>query len=530
MEQHNIDTAEIDDDATPFNDAPIDRRTFLGVVAATGAAVSLPDNAVAGNSVQAPQVGDVCQFVLNNTPDEYETAVVVEFADTATADWFDKSFQYDETDRHPNDPEKTVIRTQPTPAGHGLLTATEVSELVGQSGVKTVKFSPGANPFWRLTGGYENGVFPDPIDARGYLSYAEAVAGVTALESAHPDYIRTHGIGQSPGWHNRVTGADEQFAVRVVELTNEIGDSVADKKKAIYSLSIHGDERAGAEAGIRLIEAVLTGDAPDVAGLLDDIMLVFVWANPDGWVAREPWTAADNTYYNRNFQRRNGGTYNGTIDPNRQYPTAGWINPEFLPAEPDGAPAVFHNEVPDALSVVEWCRDYENVALVCDYHGMYLDDHMMFQLEGNGSFDHAATNFLDELSRQTGQALQEHWGGITAIEADVRAAAETEYGSSELPSGDQFNGLLDWGSIYDTIGYQTTGGLMGWASTPEQYGGLGAVGFSPEIIISNNYSWRIKQWKPWWSRHYATAYRLAMCEHAQLAAAETTATVATGGS
>lgn len=516
-----------DSDTGPLDGTPLDRRSFLGLAATTGAALTLPESATASSHVTDPRVNDLCQFVINNTPSDYETTVLVEFADDATADWFDTNFQY--SNPRPDDPEKTVIRKSPTQAGHGRLTDSEISTLLTDSGVNSVEFSPGANPFWKL-GGYADGVFPDPIDARDYLSYSEAIAGVNQLESEHPNRVRNTGIGKSPGWYDKFSGVDRQWDVHLTAVTNNVGDpSFADKEKVVYSLSIHGDERAGAEGGVRLIEDVLTGDAPEVEQLLDDIVLMFLLTNPDGWVSREPWVEIGSQSHDRNFQRYTGGSYGGPIDPNRQYPTIGWTNPDFLPAEPDGAPSLFRDEVPDALSVVDHFRGYENVALFCDYHGMYDNaDHMMYYLESNAAFDYTESHLVDELSRQTGTSMLRYWGDVAAIEDDIRDAATVEYGSGFLPSGDQFNGLFDWGTIYDTINYQVTGGMMGWAGAPERFGGLGAVAISPEIIISNNFSFAIQEWKPWWTRHTATAYQLSMREYAKMAAVDTDATIATG--
>ena len=521
MDDHEAD----DGGADPLEGSSIDRRSFLSLTAATGAALTLPGQSGASGSISDPRVTDVCEFVVNNTPSGYEVAVLVEFDDDSTASWFDSQFEY--SNPNPEDPEKTVVRENPTPAGHGLLTSSELSTLLDESGVDSVAFSPGANPFWKLDG-YDDGIFPDPIDSRDYLAYDEALAGVDHLESEHPDRVNALEIGQSPGWYDQVAEVDEQFDVHVTELTNDIDDpSFADKEKVVYSLCIHGDERAGAEAGYRLIEDVLTGGAPEIEQLLDDVVLIFLLTNPDGWVSREPWTELSQSH-NRNFQRGNSGSYSGQIDTNRQYPTVGWTDPEFLPAEPTGAPSFFEDEVPDALAIVDHFRGYENVSMFCDYHGMYEADHMAYYLESNGSFDHTQTHLLDEVSRQTGRAMLREWGDVGEIADDISDAAEIEYGSGFVPSGDQFGGLFDWGTIYDTIDYQVTGGIIGWAGAAEQHGGLGAVAVSPEMIVSNNFSWSIKEWKPWWTRHYTTAYQHSIREWAKLAAVATDATVATG--
>lgn len=509
-----------------FDRSPVDRRTFLGLIAATGTALTLPGNSTASGGVRDPRVSDVCEFVINNTPDGYETATLVEFEDEDTANWFDSQFEYE--DRRQEDPVKTVIRTEPEPAGHGLLTSAEISTLLDEGGVDSVEFSPGANPFWQLNG-YDDGVFPDPIDSRDYLSYGEVIAGVSHLEATHPDRVNTQTIGKSPGWYDQVSEKDTQWDVHVTEVTNDINStSFAEKEKVAYSLCIHGDERAGAEAGYRLIEDILSGDAPEIEQLLDDIVLVFLLTNPDGWVSREPWTEVWTQGHDRNFQRGNSGFWEGQIDTNRQYPTVGWTDASFLPAEPDDSPAFFEDEVPDALAIVEHFREYDNVSLFCDYHGMYTADHMMYYLESNASLDHTQTHALDEVSRRTGRALLRHWGGVEEIEDDITDAIEAEYGWGSPPDGDQFGGLFDWGTTYDTIDYQVTGGIIGWAGADEEFGGLGAVAVSPEMVVSNNFGSAIKEWKTWWARHYTAAYDRSLREWAKLAAVETDATVATG--
>ncbi|MFW6318276.1 MAG: peptidase M14, partial [Halorubrum sp.] len=84
--------------------------------------------------------------------------------------------------------------------------------------------------------------------------------------------------------------------------------------------------------------------------------------------------------------------------------------------------------------------------------------------------------------------------------------------------------LLDYGTIYDSLGYQITGGLLGWAGQPEEFGGLGAVTVAPELVLRDGYFF-----KPYMERHLAMAYRLSMREYAEMTAADTEVRVATGG-
>jgi hypothetical protein len=533
--------------ADRFEDSAIDRRTFLSIAAATGAALSLPGTAAGQDQVESDLLSDVATFAINHTPDSYEAGLVVEFADASAAQTFDDTFSYDYDDDRPR-PAKTVIRTTPTPVGHGRLTTPEVQTLLGMDGVESIDFSPGANPFWQVDEEpYGEGVFPSVEEARDYLSFEETVAGMQHLETEHSDRMNlTTTNRESPGWTNLFLETDERYPLYVAQVTNDIETTFEEKEKVVYTVSIHGDEPQGRETGTRLIEDVLTGDAPEFEALLDDVALVFVFINPDGWMSREPYTdlpypQSDDPFEgvefdDVNFLRGNGTfTEDGQIDTNRQYPTIGWTNAGFYPAEPDGAPDFFNDLVPDALGAVEHFRGYQNVQFLCDYHGMGVSNQMVLNLETNAPFDHSKTHDLDEVSIQIGEGMVNEWGDIDTIADDIAEALEEHYfqigegeGDQFIPQGDSYNGFLDWGTIYDTIGYQVTGAFLGWAGVPEEEGGLGAITVAPEMLHSNPNGLAFMNWKPYWARHQTLSYRISMREYAKLAAADTDATVVTG--
>ena len=528
-----------------FKGSSIDRRTFLSVAAATGAALALP-NAVAAE-VEHPALTDRAAFVINATPDDYEVPVVIEFDAAAgvpedfEAEYTDPGWDVDDQTAPPT----AVTRSEPTPAAHARLDADELGSVLNEFDdyVEAVAYSMGANPWWHLDDPYADGVFPPVEESRDWLSFEESVQGIRYLEEeVASDRINFYSIGESPGWNNQFTSEDpDPNDVYVTEVTNNVDDeaSFAEKDKVVYSLNIHGDERAGTEAGCRIIEDIAYGEAPDFEELLDDVVLLFLFTNPDGWVSRKPeteipWVSG----HDWNFQRGNASG----LDTNRQYPTMGWTDPSFWPAEPQDTPDVrpddpdgrgYHEMVPDALAIVEHFRDYDNVEFLCDYHGMYTADHKVFNLETNAPFTHDKTHDLDEVSIQIGEAMADEWGSVDAepLASDITAAAAVEYPWVEdySPEGDSYEGLLDWGTIYDSLSYQVTGAFLGWAGQPEEFGGLGAVTVAPEVIISNNLGSAIKEWKPYWTRHYETAYRLSMREYARMTEAETEATVATEG-
>jgi hypothetical protein len=520
-------------DRLAFGNGSVDRRRFLSLAAATGGALTIPGAASADEDVSHEAMTDECEFVVNQTGDDYEAAVVIEFADEVPEGFVDEYTdpEWDIDDQEA--PPKAVARDEPTAAAHAHLTADEVDHVLDEWEVERMDFSPGANPWWRLDEPYAEGVFPPVDEARGYLSFEESVEGIEQLTEENPDRIEFTSIGHSPGWHNRFTGEDpDPRDIYVAEVTNDVHDeaSFAEKPKVVYSLNIHGDERAGTEIGCRLIEEIANGEADEFEHLLDDVVLLFLFTNPDGWVSRKPQTEIPWVDHNVNFQRGNASEFEGSpVDTNRQYPTIGWTDPSFRPAEPDGAPEEFNDLVPDALAIVEHFRGYENVEFLCDYHGMYTADHTVFNLETNAPFDHDGTHDLDEVSIRIGEGMEAEWGDVDTIADDIATAAEVEYGSGFVPGGESYGGLLDWGTIYDSLSYQVTGAFLGWAGQPEEFGGLGAVTVAPEVIISNNGVPNIKKWKPYWVRHYATAYRISMREYAEMTAAETNSTVATDG-
>ncbi len=529
-----------------FGGSAIDRRTYLSLAAATAGALGLPGTTAGQQPVESELLSDVAEFAINHTPDDYEAGLVVEFADTSAAETFDETFSYDYDDDRPR-PAKTVVRTEPTPAGHGRLTTPEVQTLLDMDGIEAIEFSPGANPFWTLDEApYGDGVFPAVEAARDYLSFEETVAGLQHLESQHTDQLNLTTTGrESPGWRNLFLETDERYPVYVAQVTDNIATTFEEKDKVVYTVGIHGDEPQGRETGVRLVEDIVTGDAPEFEAVLDEIALVFVFVNPDGWVSREPYTEipypqSDNPFQGVEFDDVNLLRGNGSfpddsqIDTNRQYPTIGWTNPGFYPAEPEDAPAFFEDRVPDALGAVEHFRTYQNVEFLCDYHGMGVADQMVLNLETNASFDHLKTHNLDEVSIQIGEGMLEAFGGIDTIADDVAVALEEHYfqigdgeGEQYVPEGNSYNGLLDWGTIYDTIGYQVTGAFLGWAGVPEEQGGLGAITVAPEMLHSNPNGLAFMNWRPYWARHQTRSFRVSMREYARLAAADTEATVLT---
>ena len=381
---------------------------------------------------------------------------------------------------------------------YARLTPDQAETVADADETTLLEYAPGANPFWKL-GTYGERVFPDPADSVDFVGFAEALAGLDHLESAHPDRLRVERFGSGHGHENLVTGTQDTGRLWLAELTDGV-DAAADRETVVFTLSIHGDERAGVEAGLRFVEDVLAGDRPEIAALLSTVRLVFVCPNPDGWLVRrqdyeDPTDPPD-------FRRFNGADR----DLNRQQPVAGWILPGRVPGEPRGAdltddapgevdddvPAQVAAEAPETLALVRALRSYD-IDYLLDLHGMYGRTEALLAIASGGGTpaDRADTELLTRAieSRVEGEL------GPLADWTDTfeRALADTgeQTGSSAECSFDavcqQPIRLFGSGTGFETIGYTVSGGLDTWAGLPESAGGLGATALTLEVVFSNSF-------------------------------------------
>lgn len=488
-----------------FSDSPISRRTFVRLSAATAGAVTLPGNALA--DVTSEKFTALYDFIVDHVEADFEIPTLLDLSDEAGFDALAEQGI------------DAITTTEPAIAAHASLTREQVATVAKIDAVTRFRFAPGSNPFWLLDH-YPNGVFPDVHDAIDYIDYEQAIDGLTHLQSEHEDRLRFYGIGQSPGHENLFLGEDDSKEVYVAEVTNDITDEAAfrEKEKAVFVLSIHGDERSGAEAGTRFIEQVLEGEEPEIEALLDDVVLVFLYANPDGWVSRNPQYDLIDELGHNSFKRE---TATG-VDPNRQYPTVGWINQEYHPAEPNGlnlvddepgidadVAAEYTDIVPDSLAIVDHLRDYENLRVGSDLHGMFWSTEFIEGLIVNDQYDTDEFHDLYEWNQRTEQRVEAALGDLLADreanfeDLNRRYGEEWGFDGSLLPTPDD---PYDYGTILDTIGYTTTGTLISWMSHPEEQGGLGMQIMAHEMAWDNRVLSR-RPYEPWLTELWVVGYQ-----------------------
>ena len=331
-----------------------------------------------------------------------------------------------------------------------------------------------------------------------FLSYADMVDGVEYLETLFPQFVEFYELerdfGDGSDCTSSTSSADmcsaglpqqgvpagrERSSLYLLRVTDE---RVADTNKKFFTfpLSIHGIERAGAEAGVRAAEDLATWAACEAGtastpvscakeGALPHPLLettpqesvtagdalrrsavYFVFANPDGWKRGD----LDNGV--RFFQRYNG---NG-VDMNRDWPTMGFT---FRPYTPWSEP-----ETRSFGKVMKQIRPKWDGGI--DLHGQLIDRAFSFTLLGAGEHDYSK-------NQRILQTVKGAWS-----DAESRLAWSPLIKSNTAAKDDPRLYGVQWGTVWDTIAYTTTGSLGDWIDSPL---GLDADGIDNEMSLSH---------------------------------------------
>ena len=317
-----------------------------------------------------------------------------------------------------------------------------------------------------------------PCRATTFISYDEAISGLTYLESKFPDFVELYrldedfkdildlerGDGLSAGLPTTI-GDRTKSPLYLLRVTDE-KSPVPEKEKAHFavSLSIHGIERAGVEGGLRAAEDLATwgATAPDqkIMETLDDSLpagevlkkssVYFVLANPDGWRRGDLRTAGPF------FSRYNG---NG-VDMNRDWPAQGYT---FAPYTAWSEP-----ETRSFGKVLKAIKPKWQGGL--DLHGQLNADSFSFTLLRSSQRPY------DKNQRM----LQYVTGAWRDAEARLSWSTLIKPNDSD-PSDPRMYGVK-WGTTWDTIGYTNTGSISNWFDADL---GLGADAISNEMSLSH---------------------------------------------
>jgi hypothetical protein len=315
-----------------------------------------------------------------------------------------------------------------------------------------------------------------PCRATTFISYDEAIAGLTYLEQRYPDFVELwrldedfasvldleQGDGFSAGL-STTTGGRTRSPLYLLRITDEsVPESL--KKYFAVSLSIHGIERAGLEGGLRAAEDLATwaAETPDqrIMETLDDSLpagdvlkrssVFFILANPDGWRRGDLTTAGPF------FSRYNG---NG-VDLNRDWPAMGYTyKPYTAWSEPESR---------SFGTVLKSLRSKWDGGL--DLHGQMNADSFSFTLLRSSQRDFAENQRM----------LQYVTGAWT--DASARLSWSRLIKANDAPADDPRMYGVKWGTTWDTIGYTNTGSISNWFDDDL---GLGADAISNEMSFSH---------------------------------------------
>ncbi len=359
--------------------------------------------------------------------------------------------------------------------------------------------------------------------ARTFISYDEAIRGLQFMADeldVTRDFVDVIDISRSDAYDavlreelgdgytegNGLTdGSRDQVPLYLVKVTAPEGARlvdgvepipVADRDHFVWSLSIHGIERAGVEGGIRAIEDLATwasteperrlleteGDVIATEGGRDAENLragevamrsvsYFLLPNPDGW------RRGDTDQAQASFQRYNG---NG-MDLNRDWPEIGYTDPEFTPWSESESRT--YGRVLQEISD-DWTGGI-------DLHGMVEANAFSYTLIGGSQrpFDknERTMEFVEQAWRDAETRLS--WSSIIKPNDAVEQCAEFDgvapNGDTHLPPGetcDQRSYGVQYGTIWDTISYTATGAMGNWIDSPI---GLDADGIDNEMMLSH---------------------------------------------
>lgn len=361
-----------------------------------------------------------------------------------------------------------------------------------------------------------------PCRAVDFLGFGETIGGLEFLASdaMFGDFVEVFDLSDPDGPYADLldfsageglsaglatSGIDrEKSPMYIIRVTDEESTDIPieEREHFVYTLSIHGIERAGVEGGIRAIEDLATwgscekhGDAdspancaqedagpdnphpiletiPDESVTAGDALrqsaVYFVLSNPDGWVRGDKQAGG---FF---FQRYNG---NG-MDMNRDWATMGHTWRPFTPmSEPENR---------TVGKVLKGMKDKWTGGI--DLHGQLIDRAFSFTLIGGAERPYDKDRRVIQFVKGAYEDAESRLSWSPMIKGNDEPESCVPLGTSgtvnEPPACDPSNRIygVQWGTIWDTIDYTVTGALGDWIDSPL---GLSADGIDNEMSLSH---------------------------------------------
>ena len=302
-------------------------------------------------------------------------------------------------------------------------------------------------------------VVADALQSTAFLQYeSEYKPALTAIEALAPDIIDVTPVGDLIGRPElRSFGGRE---IPIVRITDE--DDTGPKRQVAISLSVHANESAGREGGIRYIEDIArwhktdpdhllyAGDrAVKLSDVLRETEIYIGVMNVDGWAQGDlgkPGT----------FARGNGRS----VDLNREFPTIGWTKRSATPlSEPE-------SQAWDAL-----VSQMPNLTTAIDIHGETTS--------ANNAFSDLMYPAGEWSPRRQAQEEQLAKNMVRTVERKFAEEGVVLQTLFDLAADDRPMKPAEYATAYDVVGYDDAG-FMG-----DYFVSKGAVEIDVENFLSH---------------------------------------------
>ena len=309
-------------------------------------------------------------------------------------------------------------------------------------------------------------VIAEPQNAAGFLTYSGFQSAMRTLAHRHPDRVHLVEVGHSAGGY-------PMYDVLVSDFSSSL--PLSKRVGLAFNGSIHGDERDGAEGFARVVEDLAESSSPQVQDELRNEILVFTFANPDGWVHGDVPDGLQNPPGPANggasvglytFSRWNQAGH----DLNREWPVVGYQDEGTFPLKD-----------PEIQSYVAYNGNYLHrklgirFAYAFDVHGSSeartppAQQLMLDILMGADQMD------LTRTLLQT-QILDDYLSNL------AKTASADPLHQLGAATGNQIYTPGLWDTTWDIYGYQVSGDYADWMAN--QTTGLGAVADTVELWVN----------------------------------------------
>jgi hypothetical protein len=263
-----------------------------------------------------------------------------------------------------------------------------------------------------------------------------------ALEALAPDVIDVDNIGDLIGRSDlKSAGGRDIYVIRVTD------ESVTTPKRQVaISLSVHGNESAGREGGLRYVEdlanwwntdpehLLYAGDVGiPLSEILKETEIYIAVLNVDGWAAGDVAPPSGPPAFSR-------GNDTGQ-DLNRDYPTIGWTKRTQVTE-------------PETRAWVELVSSFPNLTTASDIHGELTSNNNAFSdiMYPAGQWD----------AKQQAQELQFAQHMSRTVERKFAEEGVVLQTLFDLAGDDRPMKPANFATAYDVVGYDDSGFMGDW--------------------------------------------------------------------